>query len=425
MKPVLFRFAVTALALAATMSAHCDNLINGVRYAFRSNGTAAVVRRGWDPASFLALEGKVVIPEYVTYEGRDYLVTEISDGAFENCSLVTDFEFPMSIGLVAANAFSGTYWLEYHTDGLIYVGAVAYRYIGSMPEETNIALREGTRTIAQSAFKNCSKLKSIDVGQTEYIYREAFSGCTGLSGITLGDRLVTISDYAFKDCRSLRDITIPQTTVTIGSYAFDNCGMLEKITIPNSLKTIGLKAFNGCDNLNKVCITDLVAWCGINFVKNNDDLISEALSNPLLAAHHLYLNGNKVVGLKLPDTVTSISERAFLGCSSLETLTFQGNAPHIGVDAFAGCSGLKAIYVPWQRPPRVKSIFTGVDKSNCILYVPEGSETAYWAMDVWNEFARIEPWNPDGAPASKYDLNGDGMVDVNDISRLINVVLGK
>lgn len=72
-------------------------------------------------------------------------------------------------------------------------------------------------------------------------------------------------------------------------------------------------------------------------------------------------------------------------------------------------------------------MFLGVDMDNCILYVPKGSLATYWAANGWNEFKNIEEFDPAGGENPeplKGDVNGDGKVNVSDVTTLVNIILG-
>lgn len=82
-------------------------------------------------------------------------------------------------------------------------------------------------------------------------------------------------------------------------------------------------------------ISDLAAWCNIDF--GNSD------SNLLYYAENLYLNGEKVTNLVIPDGVTEIKNYAFNGCSALTSITIPSSVTSIGNYAFNGCTGLKEV----------------------------------------------------------------------------------
>ena len=121
----------------------------------------------------------------------------------------------------------------------------------------------------------------------------------------------------------------------IGEYAFASCSKLTSITIPKSVTSIGELAFYYCSGLTAVHITDLEAWCNIKMG-----------SNPLSDAHHLYLNGEEVKDLVIPNSVTSIGNSAFCDCSGLTSITIPNSVTSIGNSAFMNCSGLTSITIP-------------------------------------------------------------------------------
>lgn len=160
------------------------------------------------------------------------------------------------------------------------------------------------------------------------------------SEITNGQDIYTVTeigDRAFRDCSGLTAITIPNSITTIGNRAFYSCSSLTSITIPNSVTTIIADAFEDCKGLTSVNIHDITVWCNIKF--------ENYASNPLHYAHNLYLNGEQVTELVIPDDVATISENAFNGCNYLTSVTISNSVTAIGNYAFAGCSGLTSVNI--------------------------------------------------------------------------------
>jgi hypothetical protein len=82
----------------------------------------------------------------------------------------------------------------------------------------------------------------------------------------------------------------------------------------------------------------LAAWCNISF--------TNAQANPLNRAHHLYLNGEEVKDLVIPESVTDIGAFAFEGCSGLTSVTIPNSVTSIGNSAFYSCTGLTSVTIP-------------------------------------------------------------------------------
>ena len=150
--------------------------------------------------------------------------------------------------------------------------------------------------------------------------------------------VTSIGNYAFYECSSFTSITIPNSVTSIGESAFRGCSSLTSVTIPNSVTSIGEEAFSGCSGLNSVHISDIAAWCAISFSTYN--------TNPLGYAHNLYLNGELVTDLVIPNSVTSIGDYAFKDCTSLTSVTIPNSVTSIGGSAFYFCSGLTSVTIP-------------------------------------------------------------------------------
>ena len=131
---------------------------------------------------------------------------------------------------------------------------------------------------------------------------------------------------------------VEYSVTSIGINAFQFCSVTS-VTIPNSVTSIGNNAFLNCTDLRKVIVKDIAAWCGIKF--------DGSYSNPLTFAKHLYSDEDtEITNLIIPNSVTSIGNRAFYGCSGLTSVSIPNSVTSIGESAFRSCSGLTSITIP-------------------------------------------------------------------------------
>jgi hypothetical protein len=175
----------------------------------------------------------------------------------------------------------------------------------------------------------------------------AFSYFKNLRSITIPNSVTSIGSYAFYECEGLTSVTIPNSVTSIGSGAFYDCRGLTSVTIPKSVTSIGYCAFFGCSSLNKVIVPDIAAWCSIAFEPDSDGDVLIRETNPLSIAQHLYSDETtEITKLIIPNSVTSIGDYTFFGCSWLTSVTIPNSVTSIGYRAFYGCSWLTSVTIP-------------------------------------------------------------------------------
>ena len=333
-------------------------------------------------------------------------VTLISYGAFYGCSGLISVSIPNGVTALSNDLFRNCSSLTYVTipNSVTSIGDEAFWYCRSL---TSVTIGNSVTSIGSNAFRGCFKLTSVTINSnaivsnsydksfgigsifgpqvTEYVIGDsvtaigtyAFSGflsaygdCKNLASVTIGKNVTSIGDYAFYQCDSLTSVTINSNTIaskrytdseslidifgrqvlefvigdcvtSIGGYAFYNKdygvifnSCLKSVTIGKNVTSIGDEAFYNCNRLTSVHISDLAAWCAISFG-----------SNPLDYAHNLYLNGELVTDLVIPDSVTSIGDYAFRNCTGLTSVTIPNSVTSIGEDAFRNCTSLTSVTI--------------------------------------------------------------------------------
>ena len=418
------------LVLLALLAAVCGLL------TFSAAAESAVVESGacgenltWtlDAAGTLTVSGTGAMEDYHIYinkgapwrQSRDSIkavvvengVTAIGEYAFSDCSSLTNITIPASVTAIGGSAFSccesltdvsitdldawcridfengsanpmwyaKNIWLNGKKivsvavpEGVTEVKAYTFYGFKDLIQVTTLG---GVTAIGKDAFSGCSSLTSITIREgVTAIGAGAFYGCSSLTGITLPEGVTSIGDYAFYWCSSLSSITIPESVTTIGDSAFSCCHSLSSITIPEGVTAIGEDAFSGCSRLKDVYITDLAAWCGIAF--GNEE------ANPLYQAENLYLNGELVETLEIPEGVTMIRQGLFRNAACIRRVALPKGLKGVAANAFYGCRKIQEVFyagseAEWNALP----IATGND--------PLKNATIYFNSTIDDYYCRI------------------------------------
>jgi hypothetical protein len=353
-------------------------------------------------------------------------VRTISGFAFAGCKKLTSIIIPDSVSRIDEGAFSGC-------ENLV-----------------SVSIPSSVKSIGKWVFSNCTSLKSIKFNTaTSYIPENVFNGCVNLESVFLSELVTTVGDGAFEGCTKLKTLNIPSKVESIGRWAFTGCDNLDSLYIPssvtrlydwtflnyNGLVTIdpnnlryssidGLifnkdgtrlirypsnkggdftipsttlkiepNAFQECDNLISVHIPSSVTDLGFGTFKECRSLQSvyNSSSDEELSIG-LFSGCSNLKTVTIPQTVTLIREDAFSDCINLPSISLPASIKNIQKNVFMNCINMKSIFAYSLEPidlSKSEDVFMNVDKSKCVLYVPDGSKKKYQEANQWNEFANI------------------------------------
>ena len=204
-------------------------------------------------------------------------VRYVGDSSFANCSKLKSFgSIGKNLSVLDHRAFTGTGWYNNQKDGVVYFQNFAYCYKGTMPKNTQLTFKEGTKAIVGGfifgdleltphnvayfeppvltkvvipkscqyigyyAFSGCESLKNITLNGGELVERDAFQN-NGCETITLPSTMRVVDDDSFTG-KNLKTVNLNGGLQYIGEGAFFSMGKIKNMTVPASVTHIGEQA---------------------------------------------------------------------------------------------------------------------------------------------------------------------------------------
>ena len=360
-----------------------------------------------------------MMPNLVDLDIAEVNITALPTKAFYNSTNVEKLILPNTLTTIGEGMFIASK-LKYVIipNGVTAIEDEAFNGCRAL---TSIEIPASVQTIGMGAFWN-SPLETVTFGKDSQleVIKDIFSSGCCITSIVIPANVKMIEARAFKGCSSLKTVTFEkgsQLKTIGGNYnnpnyngAFSDCTALTSIEIPASVETIEKVAFSGCSKLATV-----------TFEKGSQ--LKSIGGGKSLGA---FMDCTALTSIEIPASVETIEATAFIGCSSLETVTFEKGSQlqtigggydsnndriygafcqlkklttvdmsectrvnEIGAFAFYRDSELRLFKIGTETPPTCGlNCFYGLS-SYSVLKVPAGCADAYKAKSNWGNFASI------------------------------------
>ena len=367
----------------------------GIKYSSLTDSTAQVGRNS-------GVQGDIVIPEYVDFNGKRLKVTAIGDYAFYdwqwNEQGITSIQFPKGLTSIGSYAFYNHWKLKAidipETVDTMGIGALSRTGLKT------VELRHTPRDVQNAVFSDCDSLeRAVMPADMAALPGGIFMRCKNLKEVILPATMTTIGGSAFKECAALESLRtaapdgetagtvagfmLPDSLKVLEGGAFEGCTGLRSITIPSSVTSFGDYLFLGCTALEEI---------------NWDGVAITAITK------QMFKNCTSLRQIDIPASVTRIKANAFES-SGLQSVVLGGSIEAISSGAFIGCNSLEDVYLRTDKLDKCYgTIFSPASFFFGTLHVPEGQKNKYKYLDFWKSFENIVEENTSGTEYCLIDV---------------------
>ncbi|MBR5372797.1 MAG: leucine-rich repeat protein [Oscillospiraceae bacterium] len=349
-------------------------------------------------------------------------VTAIAPGAFRENKSLANLTIPASVKEFGEYAFANTPWLEEKREQnpVVIINNVL---VDGLYAEDQVAIPDGVVEISPYAFAECNLLSAVQIPDSvKTIGNNAFSKCTKLTDVTIPDSVTTLGNSIFYECSALETTTLPAGMTKIPNKLFYNCKALTEITIPGTVTVIGDYAFYRC---NALVTADLPA--GVKHIGTDS-----------------FYDCEKLASVELPAGLEYIGKGAFADCSKIPAVTVPGSVKIVHAGAFSQCTKMKTVVLSEGVEILEETAFGYCYAVDSFTFPSTIKEIGDWALAEARSLRAITGYEGTvaeekaalmekkfislgkaGEPAAvKGDMNGDGAVNLKDVTILRRYIAG-
>lgn len=274
------------------------------------------------------------------------------------------------------------------------IGSYAFNCCYSL---MSVSIPSTVTSFGNTAFYYCYSLESVSIpsGVTS-IGSNAFGYCYSLASVSIPSGVTTFGSNAFYNCFSLASVSIPSTVTSIGGNAFYYCYSLASVSIPGGVTSFGNSVFGYCQSLMSVSIMNGVTSIGSSMFSYCYSLMSVSIPSTVTSiGYGAFYNCYSLASIELPSSLTTISANKgtyttgfFANCYSIASITIPTGVTAITTNDFNSCYGMGEYHFKPTTPPTLANVnaFNNI-QSDCVIYVPAASLTAYQTAENWSTYA--------------------------------------
>lgn len=254
---------------------------------------------------------------------------------------------------------------------------------------TAVRLGDGVTSVGARAFKDLSKVTSVELGQAESIGEMAFSGCSSLETVSLPETVRLIGDFAFTGCTSLREISLPASLVSVGGNVWEACPSLQAIHSASEIYySEGGVLFDRASSAilkfppssAKVTFTapDTVTAVSSGAFRDASGLTAVSLPSVTVISDGAFYGCASLADVSIP-RAEQLGRAAFYGCAALGEISFGAGLRVLGDSAFAFCTSLTSVRFDGDAPTAADNVFHGcTDITVSVSESGNGFGEDYW-----------------------------------------------